>query len=133
MVISHQRQRSLKPGPNSTSKSQPSKFSILTEEKNTWVQSSANTCSHKEQHNDLPYMTHLNTMGYQNISTRCFWNRRVPCYTLVSCRKTYGEKQLIVMTLILKKYRQSSNKLRHRVLRLIRMPVARYCLIVELV
>jgi hypothetical protein len=39
----------------------------------------------------------------------------------------------LVMTLILKKYRQSSNKFRHRVLRLIRMPAARYCLIVELV
>jgi hypothetical protein len=39
----------------------------------------------------------------------------------------------IVTTLILKKYRQSSNKFRHRVLRLIKMPVARYCLIVELV
>jgi hypothetical protein len=39
----------------------------------------------------------------------------------------------IVMTLILKKYQQSSNKFKHRVLRLIRMPVARYCLIVKLV
>jgi hypothetical protein len=40
---------------------------------------------------------------------------------------------ITVTTLILKKYRQSSNKFKHRVLRLIRMPVARYCLIVELV
>jgi RNase H-like domain found in reverse transcriptase len=39
----------------------------------------------------------------------------------------------IVTTLILKKYRLSSNKFRHRVLRLIKMPVARYSLIVELV
>jgi hypothetical protein len=37
------------------------------------------------------------------------------------------------MTLILMKYQQSSNKLKRRVLRLIRMPAARYCLIVELV
>jgi hypothetical protein len=55
------------------------------------------------------------------------------CISKAVVRLSRKKQVGFVITLILKKYQQSSNKFKCRVLRLIRMPVARYCLIVELV